>query len=173
MADDFVPPQGRRTIRRTVGLPNAPGNPMVPVDGRQNRNIPMWTLGDGKSGSAKERLRSVYHDGLRSVDRMGAHKAEVAKSGKFTAAGVNDEALRFATSELAPSFARGRNAINAARREAKELRDKIRLQPPDKTDIVGALRCCEIREFLRGMPDKERNAYISKNRKNMDADMVL
>src|SRR5262245_54712542 len=160
MADDFVPPQGRRTIRRTFGLPGAPGNPMVPRDGRQNRNIRMWTLGDGKPGSTKERLRSVYHDGLRSVDRMEAHKADAAKSGKFTAACFNDEALRFATNELAPSFARGRNAINAAKREAKELRDKIRLQPTDKTDIVGALRRREIRDFLRGMPDKERNAYV-------------
>jgi len=30
------------------------------------------------------------------------------------------------------------NVINNAEREAKELRDKIKLQPPDKTDLVGA-----------------------------------
>jgi hypothetical protein len=58
--------------------------------------------------------------------------------GKFTAAGAVDDAAQFALSELAPVFKRGRNVINNAEREAKELRDKIKLQPPDKTDLVGA-----------------------------------
>jgi hypothetical protein len=80
---------------------------------------------------------------------------------------------RFVLSNSAPVFKRGRNAIDAAKREAKELRDKIKLQPPDKTDIVGALRRREIREFLKAMPPKDRNAYISKNRENMDPDMAL
>jgi len=170
---DFVRPQGRRTIRRTFGLPAAPGNPMVPVDGRQNRNIRMGSLGDGKPGSTVERLRQFYLGSLDSVDRMEAHKADVAKSGKFTAAGVGDEVLKFATSELAPSFHQGRLAIKKAREEAQTLRNKIKLQPPDKTDVVGALRRREIREFLKAMPDKERNAYVSKNRENMDPDTAL
>jgi len=77
--DDFVTPQGRRTIRRSV--PNPLGNPMVPQDGRQNRNIRMWTIGDGKPGSTKEKLRQVYHNALADVDRMDAHKSDAARSG--------------------------------------------------------------------------------------------
>ena len=169
--DDFVTPQGRRTIRRSV--PNPLGNPMVPQDGRQNRNIRMWTIGDGKPGSTKEKLRQVYHNALADVDRMGAHKSDAARSGKFTEAGLSDEALGFAASELAPSFKRGRVAIEKARAEAAALRDKIKRQPANPGDIVGALRRREIRDHLKAMPDKERNAYISKNRANMDADMAL
>ncbi len=53
------------------------------------------------------------------------------------------------------------------------MRDRIKLQPPDKTGIVGALRCREMREFLREMPVKERNAYVSRRRENMDPDLAL
>jgi hypothetical protein len=163
--------QGRRTIRQNV--PRVGGNPMAPVDGRENRNIRLWDLGDGKPGSTTEKLRQVYHGALNSVDRIEAHKAEVQKSGKFTATGITDDVTRFVLGEAAPTFRRGRNAIHAAKREAKELRDKIKLQPPNPGDFVGALRRREMREFLKAMPPKERNAYVSKNRDNMDADMAL
>src|SRR5262249_22249508 len=123
MADNFI--QGRRTIRRSV-LSSVPGNPMAPPQGgRQNRSVRLWDLGDGKLNSTKEKLRNVYHAGLASVDRMEAHKADIAKSGRFTETGVNDEALRFAASDLAPSFHRGRLAIKKAREEAQTLRGKI------------------------------------------------
>ena len=61
-------------------------------------------------------------------------------------------------------------AIEKARAEAAALRDKIKRQPANPGDIVGRR---EIREFLRGMPDKERNAFVSKQRANMDPDMAL
>ena len=175
MADDsnFVRPQGRRTIRRTVGLRSGPGNPMVPVDGRPNRNIRMWTLGDGKPDSTVEKLRHAYHGALGSVDGIEAHRAEIQKSGKFTSSGIADDMTRHVLSNSTPVFKRGRNAIDAAKREAKELRDKIQLKPPDKADIVGALRRREIREFLKAMPPKDRNAFVTKNRENMDPDMAL
>jgi len=163
--------QGRRNIRKNV--PRLGGNPMAPVDGRENRSIRMWDLGDGKPGSTTEKLRQVYHGALNSVDRIEAHKAEVQKSGKFTPTGITDDVTRFVLSEAAPTFRRGRNAIHAAKREAKELRDKIKLQPANPGDIVGALRRREMREFLKAMPIKDRNAYISKNRENMDPDMAL
>src|SRR5262249_37056511 len=154
MADDsnFVRPQGRRTVRRTV--PQVGGNPMAPVDGRPNRNIRMWTLGDGEPDSTVEKLRHAYHGALGSVDGIEAHKAEIQKAGT---AGIADDVTRHVLSNSTPVFKRGRNAIDAAKREAKELHDKIRLQPPDKTDIVGALRRREIRENLKAMPPKERN----------------
>jgi hypothetical protein len=55
---EFVRPQGRRTIRRPAL--SGPGNPLVPVDGRPNREIRMWGLGDGQPGSTKEKLRRAY-----------------------------------------------------------------------------------------------------------------
>jgi len=146
---------------------------MVPVDGRSNRNIRMWDLGDGKPGSTVERLRQFYHGSLDSVDRIETHKAEVQKSGKFTPTGIADDVTRFILSDSAPVFKRGRNTIDAAKREAGELRDKIKLQPANSGDMVGAIRRWEIREHLKGMSPKDRNAFISKNRENMDPDMAL
>src|SRR5262249_18630197 len=81
--------------------------------------------------------------------------------------------LRFATSSLAPSFHQGRLAIKKAREEAQALRGRIKLQQANPSDICGALRRPEMREFLRGMNPKDRNSYISKNRENMDPDMAL
>jgi hypothetical protein len=169
---DFIRPQGRRTIRRAD--PVVVHNPMVPATtGRTNRPIRMWDIGDGQPGSTKEKLRQVYLGALDAVDRVGTRKAEALKSGKFTSAGANDDTLQFALIELTPAFRRGRNIIDKAKREAQELRGKIRLQPTDKTDVVGALRRREVREFLKAMPPKERNAYISKRRENMDPDLAL
>src|SRR5262245_12935152 len=101
MTNKFVRPQGRRTIRRPA-VPG-PGNPMVPVDGRLNREIRMWGLGDGEPGTFKEKLRLAYHNALEAVDKIGTRKADALKSGKFTAAGAADHALQYALSDLVPA----------------------------------------------------------------------
>src|SRR5262245_34653178 len=162
--------QGRRTIRRNVPRVN---NPLAPVDSRTNRNIRLWGLGEGPPGSTKEKLRAAYLGALDAVDKVEAHRSEAMASGKFTPAGVGDHVLGFATSQLAPAFKRGRHAVDAAKAEAKALRNKITLQPVDKTDVVGFLRRQEMRQSLLKMDDKERNAFISKNRENLDPDLAL
>jgi hypothetical protein len=67
---DFHKPQGRRTIRRAD--PVVVHNPMVPIDGRLNRAIRMWDIGDGQPNTTKEKLRQVYFGALDAVDRVGA-----------------------------------------------------------------------------------------------------
>jgi hypothetical protein len=172
MATDFHKPQGRRTIRRAPVL--GPGNPMVPQGGgRENRQIHMCDLGDPKPGTTAHKLHQAYHAALGAVDRTEARKADTLKSGKFTEAGAKDDVTQFTLSELTPVFRQGRKVVDAAKRQAKELRDKIKLQPPDKTDIVGALRRREMREFLKAMPDKDRNRYVAGQRENMDPDLAL
>jgi hypothetical protein len=168
---EFIRPQGRRTIRRAA--PFGPGNPLVPVDGRLNREIRMWSLGDGELGTTKEKLRRAYLDALEAVDKIGTRKADAMRSGKFTAAGAADEALQYALSELVPTFKRGRNTIDVAKAEAKSLRDTIKLKQPDKSDIVGAMHRREMREFLKAMPAKDRNRYVSQRRENMDPNLAL
>jgi len=133
----------------------------------------MWGLGDGQPGSTKEKLRRAYLYALEAVDNIGARKADALKSGKFTAAGAADDALQFALSELVPTFKQGRTTIDSAKAEAKSLRETIKLQQPDKSDIVGAMHRREMRDFLRGMPAKERNAYVSQRRENMDPNLAL
>ena len=97
---------------------------------------------------------------LDAVDRIEARKAGALKSGKFTAAGAVDCGAVCA------------QRVGASL-QARSQRYRIKLQPPDKTGIVGALRCREMREFLREMPVKERNAYVSRRRENMDPDLAL
>jgi hypothetical protein len=141
---------------------------MMASSGLQPRNIRMWDLGDGEPSSTKK-LRRAYFGALDAVDAVEARKADALKSGKFTPASAADDALQFALSELVPTFKQGRTTIDAAKREAKSLRDKIRLQSPDKSDVVGAMHRREMRDFLRGMPDKDRNRYVNQRRENMDA----
>jgi hypothetical protein len=176
MADHFIPPQGRRTIRQRHGLPD-PGisvsGVMAPTTSRANRDIRMWHLGDGAPGSTIARLRQAYLGALDAVDRVGERKAEALKSGKFTEAGATDHVSEFIFKELSPTFKRGRNVIDKAKAEAKALREKIRLEAADKGDLVGALQRREMREFLRTMPDKQRNEYVSKRRDNMDPALAL
>jgi hypothetical protein len=146
---------------------------MAPAGGRENRSIRMWGLGEGPANSTKERLLLAYHAALDAVDRVGERKSEALKSGKFTEQGVADSVAQFALSELTPVFKRGRNVIDAARREAKGLRDQIKLEPTDKTDVVGYMRRQEMRNWLRGLKNQDRNRFISQNRDKLDPDMAL
>jgi hypothetical protein len=172
LADNIARPQGRRTIRRPAPSVT-PGNPMMPAASRQPRNIRMWDLGDGAPGTTKERLRLAYNAALNAVDSIEARKADTLRSGKFTPSGAADDALKYALTDLVPSFKRGRDTIQTAKREVASLRDKIKPQPTDKTDVVGAIRRWEMREFLRAMPDKARRDYIGKRRENIDPELAL
>jgi hypothetical protein len=146
---------------------------MAPTTSRPNRDIRMWALGDGAPGNTIARLRQAYLGALDAVDKLEARKADALASGKFTATGAADHVSEFAFSELASVFKRGRNVIDAARREAKGLRDKIKLQPADKTDVVGYMRRQEMRNWLRGLKNEDRNRFISQNRDKLDPDMAL
>jgi len=81
--------------------------------------------------------------------------------------------LQFAAQQLSPTFSRGQHQIAAARREAAELRSKVKLQPTDKTDLVSAMLRAEMRDFLRSKPRAERDAYIRENAEKLDPQMAL
>jgi hypothetical protein len=82
------------------------------------------------------------------------------------------DALQYAV-QLSPTFSRGRHQIAAAKREAAELRGKVKLQPADKTDLVSAMLRAEMRDFLRSKSQAERDAYIRANAENLDPQMAL
>src|SRR5262245_33805875 len=122
-------------------------------------SISLWTL-DPKPGSTLAQLEQSYLGALEAVDRVAAHKSRARGSGRFTDAGINDDALQFATSKLAPVLHRSRQTIAKAKQEAAERRAQLTLQPPDKSDVVGALRRQRMRAFLRSLPDEKRNRVI-------------
>jgi hypothetical protein len=114
--------KGRRTIRKTI-----PGQQTTGL------HVGLWDI-QTRPGSTLHRLERVYLSALNGVDQIEARKAESAKSGKFTADGMKADTLQFAV-QLSPTFSRGRHQIAAAKREAAELRGKVKLQPADKTDL--------------------------------------
>jgi hypothetical protein len=49
----------------------------------------------------------------------------------------------------------------------------VKLEPADKTDLVGAMLRAEMRDFLRSKPRAERDAYIAQNAEAMDPQMAM
>jgi hypothetical protein len=125
-----------------------------------------------KLGTTAHRLEKVYLSALNSVDQIEGRKAESAKSGKFTADGLRADTLQFAV-KLSPTFSRDRHQIAATKREAAELRSKVKLQLTDNTDLVSAMLRAEMRDFLRSKPRAERDAYIRENAEKLDPQMAL
>ena len=153
--------KGRRTIRKA-----APGQPAT------TGHVGLWDLAT-KPGTTAHRLEQVYLSALNGVDQIEARKAEAARSGKYTAEGVKNDALQFATQQLSAGFHRGKNQIAIAKREAAEIRSKIKPQPADKTDLVAAMLRAEMRDFLRSKPRAERDAFIAQNIETLDPEMAL
>jgi hypothetical protein len=153
--------KGRRTIRKAPPGQNATGS-----------YVGLWDI-QGKPGSTVKRLEQVYLSALNGVDSIEARKAEALKSGRFTPDGARADALQFAAQQLSPVFHRGKHQIAAAKREAAELRSKVKLQPTDKTDLVSAMLRAEMRDFLRTKPQAERDAYIRENAERLDPQMAL
>ena len=153
--------KGRRTIRKA-----APGQPAT------TGHVGLWDLAT-KPGTTAHRLEKVYLSALNSVDQIEARKADAARSGKFTADGLKADALQFATQQLSAGFHRGKNQIAIAKREAAEIRSKIKPQPVDKTDLVEAMLRAEMRDFLRSKPRAERDAFIAQNIETIDSEMAL
>jgi hypothetical protein len=133
----------------------------------------MWDS-DAKPGSTIAKLETAaYFPALDGIDRLGERKAEALRSGKFTPDGANDDALKFALNNLVPTFKRGRNAIAKARQEAAALRDKIKLQPLDKSDVVGFLQRQEIRDRLWEMLPEDRGKFLARNIDRLDPTIAL
>jgi hypothetical protein len=153
--------KGRRTIRKAPPGQNATGS-----------YVGLWDI-QGKPGSTVHRLEQVYLAALSGVDSIEARKAEALKSGRFTPEGARADALQFAAQQLSPVFHRGRHQIAAAKREAAELRSKVKLQPADKTDLVSAMLRAEMRDWLRSKPQAERDAYIRENAETLEPQMAL
>ena len=152
--------KGRMTVRKSQS---------ALADGA---TIPLWTS-EPAPGTTLEKLQNSYLSSLDAVDKLEAHREEAAKSGQFTEAGLVESAKKFALSQLAPALHRSRQEIQAARKEALVLRNGLTLQPPDKTDVVGAMRRQEIRAWLRSLPEQERRSFIASRISSLDPEISL
>jgi hypothetical protein len=156
MAEGHAPAvKGRLRIRGDA--PNMlPGNPLQP-EPRLSPIVGLWPF-DPKPGSVLERLGKTYDDALAAVKASEDHKAEAKKSGIFTDAGLNADALKFAASTLAPKLHRARQAIVQAQKEAAERRAKLTV--PNDMDTYGFMRRQRKLDLLLRLPEKQRQRAI-------------
>ena len=160
MADKFVPPKGRMTIRKSVSAPTDLVNPSIV---RKNRRVRLWDI-EPKPGSTVAKLeRESYLASLAAIDAIEEYKTTAAKSGKFTEQGLADATRNFILNSTVPVFKRARDTIKAAKAERKAKREKLTLRPLDRADVVGEMQRREIRDRLAAMPAVERDHFLTAN----------
>jgi hypothetical protein len=147
----LMQPKGRTTIR-----------PQKLGGDEQPRRVRLWTISP-KAGSTAEQLMQRYLGALDAVDRIGSKKAELAGNADLTEIGRQKSLVNFALGQGVPEFAKGRLALAKARSEAAARREKLKPAAPDPGDLAAALRRQELRAIMRGMDDKQRNDFLTKN----------
>lgn len=157
-------PKGRPTIRK--------GGSLTGMHGPVSRPIKLWPF-DPKPNTAFARLEAAYMSGLNAVDQIEAHTRSSAASGRFTAEGVKDDALKFAMSNLVPVLHRARATIKKAKAEVAERKSRLKVEGPDKSDIAAAFRRMEIRTFLREMKGNDQKSYFARHGDNLPAEVAM
>jgi hypothetical protein len=143
------PPKGRMSLRR-----GAAANPQQP-------RIRLWTLPpDPPEGSTSERLLKHYERVFSNIDALDAKKQELARSQDLTEIGRQRQLLDHAFSSFMPNVLQARRTISKAQREVATKRSK--LQKP-KSDPVEKAARREIRDYLRGLSNEDRDAFLRKN----------
>src|SRR5262249_34925331 len=101
------------------------------------------------------------------VDSAAFRRDDATKSGKFTADGVSTDVLQYALNHAVPVFKRGRLAIAATKREASELKEKLKLTPPDTSDQFKAGLMLRAIDQIAAMTQKQRDA-LTRNPDALD-----
>jgi hypothetical protein len=159
---EFVMPKGRMTIRS--------GTSCDKRNGRDNKRIRAWEF-QPKAGSTIAKLESAFLGALTAVDSVIARRDDATKSGKFTADGVSNDVLQFALNDVVPVFKRGRLAIAAAKLEASELKEKLKLTPPDTSDQFKAGLMLRAIDRFAAITQKQRDA-LTRNPDALDPIMA-
>ena len=138
-----------------------PERPLGRMTARKNgagqaRNIRLWDQ-DAKPGTTAESLLKHYLASLDGIDRIEAKKAELTNSAEFTPAGIQKQAVDFAFREVVPGHQKGRHAIQRAKQEVAARRERLIPPKSDPADAAGAISRMEIRTWLRGLPQGERD----------------
>jgi hypothetical protein len=164
MVDKLKIPKGRQTIRK--------GGSLTGTHGPVSRPIKLWSFSP-KPNTTLARLETAYMSGLDAVDRMEAHTRSSAASGRFTAEGVKDDALKFALSDIVPTLHRARTTIKKAKTEVTERKSRLRIEGPDKSDIAAAFRRMEIRNFLKAMKGNDQKNYFARYGDNLPDEVAM
>lgn len=126
------------------------------VPGRPNHEIRMWDL-QSKPGSTVERLEKAYLGALSAVDLAESIGRQLEADTRYTDQGRQDQHRNHILHQGVPVFHQGRRAISRARQELEDMRNRLQLPKTDPTDAAGAIARMEIRSWLRGLPQGERD----------------
>ena len=164
MAEKFVPPKGRQTIRK--------GGSLTGANGPMSRPMKLWAF-ESKPNTTLAKLEAAYLAGVEAVDRVEARARVNATNGKFTPEGAKDDVLRFALNDIVPELHRARTTIKKAQAEVAERRSKLKLAQPDKADAAGAILRMEIRQKIAAMKGSEQNKYFDQYGDNLPAEVAM
>ncbi|MCP1835119.1 hypothetical protein J2R76_003455 [Bradyrhizobium sp. USDA 4532] len=118
--------------------------------------IRMWTL-TSKSDSTIERLEKGYLDALSSVDLAENIGKQLHADTRYTVQGRQDQYRDHILHQAVPVFHQGRRAISRAKQELDRMRARLQLPKADPADAAGAIAKMELRTWLRGLPQVERD----------------
>jgi hypothetical protein len=163
MAEKFIPPRGRQTIRK--------GGSLTGANGPVSRPMKLWEF-EPKPNTTLAKLEAAYMAGVEAVDRVEARARANATNGKFTPEGVKDDVLRFALNDIVPELHRARTTIKKAKAEVAERRSKLTLAQPDKSDAAGAILRMQIRQKIEGMKTSEQNRYFDSYGDNLPSEVA-
>jgi hypothetical protein len=140
-------PIGRMYLRK-----NAPG------DG-QRPKIRLWTIPIPTEGSLAYPLYKHFNGVFENVDHGDAKKKELNSSADLTPVGRDRQALDYSFGTAMPNILKGERALARVSQEVSIKRSRLELP---KGDPSRADYRKEIRELMRGMDEKSREAFRKK-----------
>src|SRR5262245_59389327 len=164
MTERLTIPKGRPTIRK--------GGSLTGMHGPTSRAVRLWPF-NSKPNTTLAQLETAYMSGLDTVDQIEARTRSGAASGRFTADGVKDDALKFAMSNLVPVLHRARTTIKKAKAEVAERRSRLKIEGPDKSDVAAAFRRRESRTFLREMKGNDQKNYFARYGDDLPVEVAM
>ncbi|MCC7253185.1 hypothetical protein [Hyphomicrobium sp.] len=139
---------------------------MQQIPGREGRVtvddnfVGLWRWSD-KKDPVFAKLRESYDAALKVASEFAAKRGALARDKRLTADGQVDELMRWTKANALGAIAKGRKvAVQAARKEIDQRREKLQLEGPDKTDLAGVMMRQEIRTWLRGLSIDERSKLL-------------
>jgi hypothetical protein len=147
-----APLKGRMTIRKNGSPTGANGMPAAKI-------IPRWKF-DSKSGTTMASLEAHYFAALDVVDRIEQRTEINGKDMRLTKEGRRADVLQYALNDLVPALHRARMAAKKAKAEVDARRAKLKLEEPDKSDLVGASNRRELREYVRSLSAADQAKFF-------------
>jgi hypothetical protein len=110
---------------------------MIKFQGADGRDR-LW--GYSNSTPVMKRLEESYRFALTAREQIATHRAHLGSTGKYTPQGIATEIHRYARENMLPGLGRARLAVQQAKRQLAERRQRIKPAAPDKQDVVGFFR---------------------------------